>query len=503
MSLLRSFRFRIALLATCLSGVVLVAFGAYAWLAVERISLERIDDQVRDLAERQLMHPPDAPYWDRVEEAMAMLFPEGEDAYLLLVKGPGGELLYQSPNWPVDLSSDRFPTPPRRDGEGPPPPGAFGNQRGPRGRGFNLGPPGRGMGRGMGRGGPPPFVDAELHERFTWNDGSTGWRFAVLTAPGATAALGLNLDRSNVQSTQVRNAFLLGLPLGLLLVGIAGFILAQRALRPVRVLAARMEQVTAQGLNERITLTAEAEEFQRLVTVVNGMLERLEKSFNQATRFSADAAHELKTPLTILQGELERGIQQADTGSAEQERYSRLLEEVQRVKSITRKLLLLSMADAGKLRVKRRPIDFTQLIEDVCGDIEVLAPQLRLEKTLARNVHIAADPDLIRQVVQNLANNAIKYNAPEGHIGVHLRQKNGELKLTFANTGNTIPEEERDRIFERFYRIDQSRNRASAGVGLGLSLAREIARAHGGELVLEAAKDKQVTAFTLRLPAGE
>ncbi|MCC6145207.1 MAG: two-component sensor histidine kinase, partial [Candidatus Hydrogenedentes bacterium] len=250
-------------------------------------------------------------------------------------------------------------------------------------------------------------------------------------------------------------------------------------------------------------LKSEAEEFDRLVTVFNGMLERLEKSFHQATRFSADAAHELKTPLTILQGELERGIQHAETGSVEQERYGRLLEEVQRVKSITRKLLLLSMADAGKLRVKRRDVDFTQMVEDVCEDIEVLAPHLRLEKTLQKKVHIAADPDLIRQIVQNLANNAVKYNQPKGHIGVYLRQKNGEVKLTVANTGGTIPEEERERIFERFYRIEKSRNRASAGVGLGLSLAREIARAHGGELLLDAPKDKQVTAFTLRLPAGE
>ncbi|MCC6144192.1 MAG: hypothetical protein IT368_10345, partial [Candidatus Hydrogenedentes bacterium] len=197
MHLLRSFRFRMAALATCLSGVVLLAFGAYAWFAVERISLARIDDQARDLAERQLMHPPRAPYWDRVEEAMALLFPQGDQAYLLFAKGFRGEVLYRSPNWPTELAPDRFPDP-----EGPPP--------GPANDDFHRGPPemppggprGRGFERGPGRGGPPPIVDAALYERFTWTGPDTTWRFAVVTSPHATVALGLNLNRFNAQSRQ-------------------------------------------------------------------------------------------------------------------------------------------------------------------------------------------------------------------------------------------------------------------------------------------------------------
>ncbi|MEN6305861.1 MAG: ATP-binding protein, partial [Armatimonadia bacterium] len=241
-------------------------------------------------------------------------------------------------------------------------------------------------------------------------------------------------------------------------------------------------------------------EFERLIKVFNAMLERLEQSFHQATRFSADAAHELKTPLTILQGELEQALQEAHTGSRQQRVYSELLEEVQRLKTIIRKLLLLSLADAGQLQLTTRPLDLSAAVVELRDDTEVLAPELTVESDVAPGIWVEADPELLGQVLQNLASNAIKYNRPGGSVKYQLQRKDETARLTVINTGVGVPPEDLHKVFQRFYRANKARDRAVDGIGLGLSLAREIVRAHGGELALVSSRDDHTT-FVLSLPA--
>jgi heavy metal sensor kinase len=338
-------------------------------------------------------------------------------------------------------------------------------------------------------------------EFFTWRTGAQRWRIGVLGNPDVTLVLGFNLAPFDAQMGQMRNAFLIALPAALLLIATGGWLLSQRALRPVRTLTETAERITAQRLDQRIPTEDEDVEFLRLVTVFNQMLDRLEKSFQQAVRFSADAAHELKTPLTILQGELEQALQSAPSGSDEQRVYNTLLEEVQRLKAIVRKLLLLSQADAGRLPLNQEPIPLSETLEALYEDTQILAPHLTVEKDLAPDLWVLADPDLLRQVLQNLTSNAIKYNRDGGVIRFHLRQSGPLVRFTLANTGEGIPPEDRDKIFDRFYRADKSRGRRVDGVGLGLSLAREIVRAHAGDLVLEDREDG-LTAFTVTLPAA-
>jgi signal transduction histidine kinase len=238
---------------------------------------------------------------------------------------------------------------------------------------------------------------------------------------------------------------------------------------------------------------------ERLITVFNAMMDRLEKSFHQASRFSADASHELKTPLTIMQGEVEAALQHAPTGSEQQRVFSDLLEEIQRLKSITQKLLLLSQADAGQLQPVRQPIDFTGAVRELMEDTEILAGDLKLEANLQSGVRVQADADLLQQVLHNLASNAVKYNQPGGTIRFELTASATHATLRVHNTGPGLNAEDQGKLFERFHRGDPSRNRAVSGVGLGLSLSREIARAHGGELVLEQSSPAETT-FSLRLP---
>jgi signal transduction histidine kinase len=279
----------------------------------------------------------------------------------------------------------------------------------------------------------------------------------------------------------------------------AGWLLALMALRPVRTIARTVEKITARNLDQRISVARADHEFRQLVTLINQMLDRLESSFRQAVRFSADAAHELKTPLTILQGELENALQAATDGSADQRTYKELLDEVQRLKSIIRKLLLLAQADSGQMVLTRETVNLTRMIEDVRDDIQVLAPGLEIQADLQPDVKITADSDLLTQVIQNLASNAVKFSRGEPPVVLSLKTEGTRAVFRISNCGETIPLKERGQVFERFYRANKSRNRSIDGAGLGLSLAREIARAHGGTLELEDSAADQ-TIFCLTLP---
>ena len=309
-------------------------------------------------------------------------------------------------------------------------------------------------------------------------------------------------DERNTELDRLRNAFLVALPLALSLVGLGGWLVAGRALRPLRMIASTAERVTARGLDQRIPVSNEDPEIARVISVLNRMMDRLENSFQQATRFSADASHELKTPLAIMQGELENALQEASPGSREQQVFSGLLEETQRLKTITRGLLLLARADSGQLKPAAETVDLTSILEGIIEDTRVLAEEMRLdfEVKLAPGINVQADPVLLRTALLNLFVNAVKYNEPGGKIRVDLESLASQAVLTIGNSGPGIPEDDQTRIFTRFHRVDVARQRQVDGVGLGLSLAREIARAHGGDLELQESRPGW-TSFVLRLNA--
>jgi len=498
-----SFRLRIALLSTLISGAVLVGFGLWTWQAVQRANIRRIDQTIRDLGDRYLQMARGPQYWDRVNESLQFVFGEADsEAFVLLVRGRNGEVVHASVNWPPDWDAASVPTPAEAGFPEPPPPGR------PRGPGFGrgLGPlphGGRGGGAGrMGGMGPPPLLPTSALSFYTARSDGETFRVGVMSNPEATLALGLNLAPSFAEMVRLRRLFGLALPAALLLVALGGWWLAQRALRPVRALSRTAEGITVKGLDQRLQPFGDDQEFDRLIRVFNGMLDRLEKSFQQAVRFSADAAHELKTPLTILQGELASAVQAAPPGSQQQQTLNRLLEEVQRLKTITRKLLLLSLADAGRLKPQAEPVNLAEIVQAAAEDAEVLGENLRLQLDVQQPAWVKGDSDLLRQVVQNLTTNAVKFNQPGGTIAIHLVNRNGLVSLAVSNSGPGIPPEDRRRVFERFYRVEKSRSRRVDGAGLGLSLAREIARAHGGELTLTETTPG-LTTFLLNLPAAE
>lgn len=329
------------------------------------------------------------------------------------------------------------------------------------------------------------------------------WRAGIMGSDRITMMVGVNMAGFHEDEARYRRAFLGIIPVALLLLAGGGWLIAQRALKPVALITRTAEGITASDLDRRIPLVDADSELTRLVEVINGMLDRLEKSFGQAIRFSADAAHELQTPLTILQGELDNALQHAAVGSEEQQRYSGLLEEVQRLKGIVQKLLILARADAGRLDLRLEEVDLSALVEAAAEDAGAMAVNIQIEKQIAPGVIVRADSVLIGQAVSNLTSNAVKYNHADGLIRFQLSVRGNNACVTVSNTGMPIPQEDREKIFSRFYRVDQSRSKAVYGSGLGLSLALEIVRAHQGEIRLEpaaASDSRNLISFTISIP---
>ncbi|MBI3882563.1 MAG: HAMP domain-containing protein [Verrucomicrobia bacterium] len=481
-----SFRLKLALLSAVISGGLLIAAGVAFWQLTYRMDLARIDRELRNLGNPQLERINGGDHWVRFEGALG--FVAGTDrqpSFILWVKHED-RVLHKSKHWPAGIEPESFPEltayePPfvLEPGKPLPPPPRRNEPITPRN----------------------PELPRKEPQFSTHSADGRMWRVAVMGNPYMTLILGADLSEFMTGMTRLRNAYLAALPVVLLLVAAGAWLVASRALRPVTALTQTVEGITARGLDQRLTTRAHEAEFARLITVFNQMMDRLEKSFHQATRFSADASHELKTPLTILQGELEEALQSATSGSTEQARYAQLLEEIQRLKAITHKLLLLSLADSGRLKLELQPLNLTEAVEEVLEDAGILAGELALEKSLQSGVRIGADADLLQQVLQNLAVNAIKYNRPGGRLRFELTADATHATLRVGNTGPGIAEADRVKVFERFFRGDPSRNRAVTGIGLGLSLAREIVRAHHGDLVLESSA-QDWTVFAVRLPAS-
>ncbi|MFN6502179.1 MAG: sensor histidine kinase [Nostoc sp. DedQUE01] len=479
-----SFRLRIALLSAGLAGSALVGFGAVSWFQIYDAKLSRLDAELLNQlmrASRPPERPPEAERWQRYEDSLSYtLGTNTKTPVALLVLDANSNTVYQSNEVQADPDLNRLllrqidlaPLPPPLNRERPPIPESR-NPPFPRPR-------------------PPEFVSQQT---------ATGtWQIGAARFPNGQVAIAVSLQAVNQEMAIIRNIFLVSIPGALLLVAVGAWVVAGSALRPIHQLTGVIQQVTVKGLDQRIPIGTTDVEFVELIRVFNQMLERLERSFTQASRFSADAAHELKTPLTILQGELERTLQQVEPGSEVQQRLSNLLDEVRRLSGIMRKLLLLSLADAGQMSLYLVEVDMSELLMEMVEDVELLAPHLSLQSDIPDGLKVQGDRDLLIQVLQNLLSNAIKYNLANGWIEIHAHQTQTMLHVTITNASKDIPASDRLRLFDRFYRGDRARTRKVEGIGLGLSLAREIVRAHRGDLTLDSTTSVGQTAFTLSLP---
>ena len=487
---LRSFRLKIGLLCVALSGLLLSGFGLFALSALNRVGLERVDRELRALADATIRKSQPPGHWARFDGSLHTIY--GENAskqFVVRTTLPDGQLLYETAPWPAALSREAIPLPP----------GAGSGQRGVEPEAGEDRPPPRPPDEEPQRRPPPQALQVRGPAYATVLCASGEWRIMTMANKEVTLSLAMNLSGLRAETQRFLHALLVAVPLGLLLIVGGGWLIGQLALRPVERIAQTVESVTAARLDARIPEARADDEFKRLIALINGMLERLERSFRQATRFSADAAHELKTPLAILQAQVERSLQRAADDSPEQRDCAAQLEELQRLKSTLHKLLLLSQADAGHLPLSLARIDLAGMVRAAENDIALLAPGRKTRIETPGELFIQADESLLSQVIGNLVSNAVKFGDAGGVIEMALTEQTGLAVLTVSNTGIPIPKADHGKVFERFYRADASRSREIEGAGLGLSLAREMARAHGGDLTL-VRSDAQRTTFALSLP---
>ena len=294
--------------------------------------------------------------------------------------------------------------------------------------------------------------------------------------------------------------FEVGLP-AVLLGLLGGWWLTRRALVPVAKLTDAVEKIQENNLRDPLPRTRNGDELDRLTEVFNGMLARLDDSFNRIREFTLHASHELKTPLTVLCGETETALRDESLSAAERERAASLLDELRRLARIVDGLTLLSKADAGQVALKLEPVRFDELVRDNFADAQILAePQgVQVELAACEEITVHGDRHRLRQLLLNLADNAVKYNQPQGRVTMRLCRANDRAEFTITNTGSGIPPEVLPRVFDRFFRGDPAHSQAVDGCGLGLSIAKWIVSAHDGTITIQSEPSK-LTTVTVRFP---
>jgi heavy metal sensor kinase len=294
--------------------------------------------------------------------------------------------------------------------------------------------------------------------------------------------------------------FQVGLPaviLGLL----GGWWLTRRALAPVTKLTDAVEKIHEKNLGEKIPRTHNGDELDRLTEMFNAMTARLDDSFQRIREFTLHASHELKTPLTVLCGETEITLREETLTSAERERAASQLDELRRLTRIVDGLTLLAKADAGQIALTVEPLRLDELVRDNFADLQILAEPsgIKVELEFCEEVVVHGDRHRLRQLLLNLADNAVKYNQPQGRVIVGLRQTNDIAEFIITNTGAGIPAYILARVFDRFFRGDPAHENTIEGCGLGLSIAKWIVFAHNGTIQIESAPAK-LTTVIVRLP---
>jgi signal transduction histidine kinase len=282
---------------------------------------------------------------------------------------------------------------------------------------------------------------------------------------------------------------------------LGGWWITRQALAPVTRLTGVVEKIHERNLNSPLPRTRNGDELDRLTEVFNAMIVRLDGSFQRIREFTLHASHELKTPLTVMRGELETALADENLSAAQRERFSSQIDEIERLAKIVDGLTLLTKADAGQVKLNFEPVRLDELVRENFADAKILAqPQdIRVNLCACEEILISGDRHRLRQLLLNLTDNAIKYNRRGGSADISLRRVDGFAELKVENTGAGISPEFQTRVFERFFRGDSSHDHSVEGCGLGLSIAQWIVVAHGGSIGFFSRPD-DLTTVTATLP---
>ena len=368
---------------------------------------------------------------------------------------------------------------------------------------------------GRSLGGPPLPQEATVShfaQRFRLPDGThvlAVSHFHPVEGKRVLIRIAYSTDPLRIRVLEMLAILLLALPLALVAAGFAGYRVAGKALTPLSAMATLTEQITASRLNSRIPVENPDDEFGHMARVLNGLLGRLEESFQKLQRFTSDVSHELRTPMTSIRSVGEVGLQQNHSVGEYKDIIGSMLEEVARLTSMIDTLFTISQADSGGIPLNRTVFPIMHVVEESVGVVGVLAEEKKQSIVVTGDdaLLVSADRGFLRMAVINLLDNAVKYSPPATSIQVQLKVVHGEgseskqLNLAIEDQGPGIPPAEIDRVFDRFYRVDESRASDPGGAGLGLAIAKWSIEAHGGTILLDSYPGRG-SSFSIRLPVA-
>ncbi|KPV53280.1 hypothetical protein SE17_10560 [Kouleothrix aurantiaca] len=464
MLLPRSIRWRLTGWYTLMLAGLLLLFSLGTALAVYRLLIENFDE-VMDSQASLIVKTIDVRNGDLMLNNDSLRPGRANDEHLLRIYRADGRLLYNdNPDEDADVLRGAVPN-------------ALNGQR------IRLEFPGR---RGTMRVLTVPILDGQK--------------------VAGVLQLGLSLEDVGETMRALIKALLVIAPAIVLLAGIVGFFLASRALGPIDRITRAAQQISADNFNRRLDLRGPDDEVGRLARTFDAMLTRLQLAFEQQRRFTADASHELRSPLTAIIGQIDVAVAQPRPAERYHDTLLNVREQAQRLARLTNDMLFLARSDAEPHPFTKEPLDLSQLLPAILAQLEPLAQarQQELSAEVLTPLLIEGNEDDLIRLFLNLIDNAIRYSPAGGSIRVAASAPAGTpgtIRVQVRDSGPGIAPEHIPHLFDRFFRVDRGRNRATGGTGLGLSIAQTIAQAHGGQLQVESAVGKGST-FTVILPCA-
>ena len=331
----------------------------------------------------------------------------------------------------------------------------------------------------------------------------------VLQETPVLIRLAYSTEPLRLQSLQLLGLLTLVLPVALIAAGFAGYRFAIKVLDPLEHMAGLTERITARHLNERIPVQNADDELGHMALVLNGLLQRLEESFEQLQRFTSDVSHELRTPLAAMRSVGEVGLQQEHDAEKYRDIIGSMLEEVAKLTVMVDTLLTIAHADSGAIQLQQTTFALMDLVQEGVAVVAVLAEDKKqtLSVTGDQGVLVRGDRAFLRMALVNLLDNAVKYS-PAGssiHVSLHIVGSDTRsaqfVEVAVQDEGPGVPEVAQQRVFDRFYRLDEARSRDSGGFGLGLPIAKWAVEAHGGTIDVNASVPTGAI-FSIKLPVA-
>lgn len=303
--------------------------------------------------------------------------------------------------------------------------------------------------------------------------------------------------KENIATTLngLRDVYIMIAPVFFIISLIGGFLISSNSLKRFGAIIKKTEEITGQNLDEQIPGGEHLDEYGRLVNKMNEMIKRIKTSVEYMNQFSVSAAHELKTPLTILRGEIEIALKSPKTAFQYIDVLKSNYEETIRMIKIVDNLFFISKSDNALIEINRHEIDLNVYLSSIIQSMKILGLEKNMSLVLEScpEIKVQIDTELIKQALSNIIDNAFKYGEEDTEVKVNCKDLGNEIKILINNTGENIPQEEIEKIFDRFYRADKSRARKTGGVGLGLAVVKSIVNLHRGTVMVDSADNSQTT----------